>query len=234
MLVEVVEQRPGLLLGPAVEANREGGVHVEHLAAGVGVANDHRVHGVLHCLLGVAETVGHVRIGLVSRPEHVTARMHRLELREHVLHAVRQRLPGEAHIGEHRVAAGRRDLEGVDHGAQRGRVVVGMIGVPLVADVLLLVGFLADLGDLRVTVDGREEPVDVDVAEAARGGHVLLGREVLIADHDHAALVESRPDAVECLVVDTGREVDAEYLGSQRSRDRPNIHLHVSHRHVSR
>ena len=105
--------------------------------------------------------------------------------------------------------------------------------MPPAADVLLLVGFLSHLGDLGMAVDGGEEPVDVDRAESARDCEVLLGSEVLIADDDDAVLEECSPDSGERLVVDPRREVDAEDFDSQRSRDRPDLHPHVSHRHVS-
>ena len=106
--------------------------------------------------------------------------------------------------------------------------------MPLVADVSLLARLLAHFGDLGMAIDGSEEAIDVDLAEAPRGRDMLLGREVLIADHDDAVPVEGRADAIECCVVDAGREVDAENLGAQRPRDRPDFHLGVSHRHVSR
>ena len=82
--------------------------------------------------------------------------------------------------------------------------------------------------------DGSEEPVDVDLAEAASGREVLLGGEILIANHGDAVLEERSPDSFERLVVDTGREVDAEDLGSQRPRDRPDLHLRTAHRHISK
>src|ERR1700730_5085651 len=52
--VEIIEQRARLLLGPALEAHGEPRIDVKRLAAGVGVTDDHRMHGVLRRELGVA------------------------------------------------------------------------------------------------------------------------------------------------------------------------------------
>src|ERR1700730_6171929 len=51
--VEIIEQRARLLLGPALEAHGEPRIDVKRLAAGVGVADDDRMHGVLGRELGV-------------------------------------------------------------------------------------------------------------------------------------------------------------------------------------
>src|SRR5437762_4318326 len=45
--VEIVEERARLVIGPAVKAQRKAGVDVERLAAGLGVANDDGVDGIL-------------------------------------------------------------------------------------------------------------------------------------------------------------------------------------------
>src|SRR5271170_5725133 len=74
--VEVVEPRRRLLLGPAVEPQREAGVDIEGAAPGLRMADDDRVHRVLGRQLGVADAAG--EIPLMRAPviaEDVAARM---------------------------------------------------------------------------------------------------------------------------------------------------------------
>ena len=66
--------------------------------------------------------------------------------------------------------------------------VIGVIGVPAAADVGGLVGFFEHLGDLGMSVDGVEETVDVDVAESTGERLVLVRRELLISEEQHAVL----------------------------------------------
>src|SRR6266851_4153042 len=65
--IEVVEKRPRFLLGPAVEAQGETGVDVERLAAGLRVANDDRMDGILGRELGVADATAEVAAPGIGR-----------------------------------------------------------------------------------------------------------------------------------------------------------------------
>src|SRR4029077_861949 len=47
MPVQIFEQRPRLLVGPALETQGEAGIDVERLPAGLRVADDDRMHRVL-------------------------------------------------------------------------------------------------------------------------------------------------------------------------------------------
>src|SRR5690242_14467691 len=45
--IEIIEQGPAFVFGPAFEMCREGRVHIERLAAGLGMAKDDGMYGVL-------------------------------------------------------------------------------------------------------------------------------------------------------------------------------------------
>src|SRR5579863_8268335 len=60
VMVEVIEERARLFLGPAVKAQREARVDVEGAAAGLRVADDDRMNRVLGCQLGVADAAGEI------------------------------------------------------------------------------------------------------------------------------------------------------------------------------
>ena len=65
-----------------------------------------------------------------------------------------------------------------------------MVGVPAIADVAALLGFLAHLGDHRIAGHGGKETVDVDAAEAPGKGEMLLRRQLLVPEEDNAVLAE--------------------------------------------
>jgi len=67
-------------------------------------------------------------------------------------------------------------------------------GLPAIADVAALLRLLAHLGDLRIAGHGGEEAVDIDAANAASEGEVLLRRQPLVAEEDHAALTKDTAD----------------------------------------
>ena len=88
--------------------------------------------------------------------------------------------------------------------------------MPVAADVVLLLGLLAHLGDHRIALDRREEAVDVDGAPALGEGDVLLGRKLLVAEEDDAVRVIGAANLGELLVVRPRRQVGASDLGAQR------------------
>src|SRR5439155_24555316 len=78
--VEIVEEGARLVVGPAVKAQRKAGVDIERLAAGLGVANDDGVDGILRRQLRIADAAGEVALaGAALGAEDVAARMARGE-----------------------------------------------------------------------------------------------------------------------------------------------------------
>ena len=62
--------------------------------------------------------------------------------------------------------------------------------MPVAADVVDLVRVLSHLSDIRVTLDGLEEAVDVDLAPPLGEFDVLLGGDVLVTEEDDAVVYE--------------------------------------------
>ena len=83
MAVEVVEQRARFLLGPALEAQGEARVDIERLAAGLRVADDDRVDGILGRKLRVADAAREIAApGIGLGAKDVAARVQRLQALE--------------------------------------------------------------------------------------------------------------------------------------------------------
>ncbi|KAG1647377.1 hypothetical protein GQR58_030650 [Nymphon striatum] len=87
-------------------------------------------------------------------------------------------------------------------GAQDRLARIRMIGVPRPTDVALLVGFLKHRRDLRVSLDGLEELVHIDGCEPLGKGDVIVGRQVLIAEEEHAVLCPRVGQHGGCIVVE--------------------------------
>jgi hypothetical protein len=80
-----------------------------------------------------------------------------------------------------------------------------------------------------VACDGREEAVDVDRAEAAGEGDLLLRCDLLVAEEDHAVVVEGLADLGEMRLVHRLGEVHSEHLGAQRAGDGGDLDAAVAH-----
>ena len=98
--------------------------------------------------------------------------------------------------------------------------------MPAAADVGGLVGFFEHFGDLGMSVDGVEETVDVDVAEATGERLVLVGCEVLISEEQDAVL-GPRVDELRRLVVGQLVEGDVGHVGAEGIGDRGDLHLPI-------
>jgi hypothetical protein len=87
-----------------------------------------------------------------------------------------------------------------------------VVGVPAAADVGLLLGLFAHLGDLGIALHRGEEAVDVDRRPAPGELDMLLGRELLVAEEDDAMLGEGVLYLAP-LPIAHRRHVDVEQLG---------------------
>lgn len=72
--------------------------------------------------------------------------------------------------------------------------------MPAATDVLPLLRLLQRMGNLRIALHQLEESVYIDGSETLRKGDVIVRRELLIAQHDHAVLetvrIRSHPGCV--------------------------------------
>ena len=218
------------LVGPAFETQGEAGIDVERQAAALGMADHRRMHGILYGQLGIADAGGKIAAAADAplMAEHVAARMNRAQPSQGLLQAIRQRVVGGVHAGEDGVAAGRGDLVCQEDRPQGRADVIAVIGMPFATDVLLVAGFLAHLGDHRMAVDRAEEAVDVDLAELLGEGHVLLGRQLLVAEEDHPVVDERLADLGDDAAAHRAAEIHAgnlrpESRGQGRDLQRPEI-----------
>ena len=99
-----------------------------------------------------------------------------------------------------------------------------MIGVPAAADIGGLRLRLAHLGDLGMAAVRREIIVDVDRAPAPREGDVILGRQLLIANEQHAAIEYRRLERIDPGIVER-LEIDARCFGAAMIGDRLDVHF---------
>ena len=77
--------------------------------------------------------------------------------------------------------------------------------------------------------NGREEPVDVDRAEALGDGDVLLRRQLLVAKEDDAVFSEGVPDLGEGFVRDRRRQIDPADFGPDMPRHRFDPDVVIAH-----
>ena len=235
MLAEPVDPGPALGLGPALETHRVGAVEIERLLAGVGMGADHRMPGFQR-LFPVEADCGHraLEFGELSGPPGLRIADLRAgeapEPGKRRLHAVRERVIGELGVGEQRVAAVRRRLDGVEQGAERRLLQIGGVGMPEAAEIEGLLRLLDDRDHLRAFLQPGDEGIAVAGAEA-RGEIALPGRrQVLAAEEDHPVFEEGAADFRETVVGNRRGEVHAPDFGPERARDRRNLDLAVFHR----
>jgi hypothetical protein len=95
----------------------------------------------------------------------------------------------------------------------------------VIAEIVRVIRFLDDLDDLGVVGQAAEIGVRMRLVPASREGQLLVGREVLVAEIDHA-MVKHRPvDRREGGVVETS-DIDALDLGAKRAREREDFDRH--------
>src|SRR5258705_10413860 len=70
------------------------------------------------------------------------------------------------------------------------------------------------------------EDVELDLAKTVGEGDLLRGRDVLIAEEDHAVVIVGPLDRGERLVVDGFGQIDTADLGAERGASRDNLDGH--------
>eukprot|EP00659_Diplonema_papillatum_P021701 gene21699-biopygen22005 len=131
-----------------------------------------------------------------------------------------QVVPGFMHVGEQCVATLGRQLLGMEHRAQARQLLIGEVRVPELAGVSQADGLAVfdDVGDDQdFRVVGQQElfeHMDLQHAETAAEGDLLLGGDTLVAE-DHDVMVQMRAvNACEVLVADRAGQVQAYDFGA--------------------
>ena len=132
-------------------------------------------------------------------------------------------------MGEAGVAAIGRHLDRIEDRAHRRRRDHRRVGVPILADNVLVAGFAPDHDDLVVLLHAPVVRVDEDLAEAAGECLVLFGVELLVAKEHDAVLVERPADFGDRRVVDVVADPDAADFGAARPGDRAHLDAAVAH-----
>ena len=146
------------------------------------------------------------------------------------LHAVRERVIGELGVGEQRVAAMRRRLDGVEQGAERRLLQIGGVRVPEAAEIEGLLRFLDDRDHLRAFLQPGNEGIAVAGAEPGSEIALAAGREQLVAEEDHPVFEEGAANFVENAVRQRPGYVHAADFGPERACDRRNFDFAIFHR----
>ena len=87
------------------------------------------------------------------------------------------------------------------------------------ADRTAILGHVGDHDDLRATLHTLSftEDVELDFTKTTGKGHLLRGRDMLIAEEDDGVLIVGALDSGERLIVDGSSQVDTAELGAGRN-----------------
>ena len=124
--------------------------------------------------------------------------LYRLEPFQHRLHPVRKGLIGEVLVGEQRVAAERRHVQGDQDGAHRRFRDHYRVGVPVLADDACVARIADDGHDVGIV--GDQERVLEDIAESSRQALMRIGVEILVAEEDDAMVEQGAPDRADFIL----------------------------------
>ena len=203
-------------------------VHIERLAACLGVADDEGLPGVFDLLKGDIRQIEPRVLHLVKGLQHPLALDARLQ-------RLRQALIGRRHAGEMGVAAVAGDLDGIEEARPvgGGRVAHVMVEPHLpIGQHANGLAVLADVGDehgVGVVVRplegagalvGQRRRAHADSPEQRDEGALLVGIEALAAKQQHGMVKPGLVDDGEALGVDGFRNINAANLGPNRGRDR--------------
>jgi hypothetical protein len=132
-------------------------------------------------------------------------------------------------VGEQRVPAVGRHVDGVENSAHRWLRDHGGVGVPAFADNLLVAGFASDIDDLGVGADTVVVGVDEDLAEAPGERLVPVDAELLVAKEDYAVVEERLTDLTDRCIVKVLRDINTADFGPQCAGDRGYFYVTVAH-----
>ena len=171
--------------------------------------------------------------GALTPPEVEDA----LQAVDFLLHRRGQRIPGGGGIGEagvaQREAVQDRHLDRIEHGGARRALGVAHVGMPGLArapraDGRTMLDDVGDEVDLGAAVDAEAGGVEIELrlAEAPGEGDLALGRQRLVAQHDHAVPVERFANDRELVVVQARADVGSGNLRARGGRGGPDFNGH--------
>ncbi len=226
MRPQFLDERGALVAAEADEAVGVARIDEQDLAAVAGMANDggvFPVDQVAQLVLGHPHGIGAARVGGAGG-EHVQAG----HATQPLAHRRGQGIEGRAHVGEQRAAAIGRNLDAVQHGKPRRRLLIGLVAVPgrCALDAKRIDRAVGrDVGDQRHFWEIRMlvafEEMRPGYAETAAEGPDLRGVELLVAQHQDGMLGERIGDPSDGAVVQHPRGIDAADLGADRRSQLP-------------
>ena len=122
----------------------------------------------------------------IRRASHHLVGMHAFQARQHILHAVRQRVIGPPLAGEERVTADAWRFECIEQRAHWRLRHHGGVGVPILAYNPRVAGCACDGDDFWIMVSSIEIRVDEDIAELPGERLVLVCIQRLVSEEQHA------------------------------------------------
>ncbi|MEA3220990.1 MAG: hypothetical protein OZX49_02105 [Immundisolibacter sp.] len=185
---QVVQQRRALVLGHVLETHRVAAVDIQQLAAGFRMRAHHRVHGAERGAGGepgaafgqaILARLGDIGLGRAVDGAQTV---------QHPAQTVRQRLVGQVHVGEQRVAPDRRQLARQQHGGDGRRFQIGRVRVPEATEIDPLVRQFDHRHDQRVAVQAAQHGVLDRLGDAPGKRQVLFGSQMLVAKEQHQVL----------------------------------------------
>ncbi|MNZ86891.1 hypothetical protein D3C78_1057340 [compost metagenome] len=134
---------------------------------------------------------------------------------------LRQGFVGALLAGEQGVAALLRQLLGIEHRAEAGQLLVGQVRVPELAGIAQAdrLPVLDDVGDdeeFRMPWQQELlEHVDLQLAEQAAEGNLLLRSDVLVAEHQQAMVQMREVDVGEILRIERAGQIQPDDFRAQ-------------------
>src|SRR5207237_10684830 len=122
-----------------------------------------------------------------------------------------------------------RHLARHEHRAHRRLFEIGRVAMPQPAEIDPLAFELDDRRDLGEAVDALDERVLDRLAEMPRQAEQFGRRQVLVAKEDHDMVEPGLADRRDGIVVELLREIDAEDLRADRSRQWANLEFVPGH-----
>ena len=223
VLEEKGEKTGAFLLGPALERGRVAGAEIKRFAAGFGMRAhnrmDRRQRVDIGAIAGLLDPRGPRRrdLCLVGGADNT-------QPAKHLLQPVGKTLIGKFLVGEHRIAADRRQFDGLQHRRHRRFVLIDGIGVPDTAEIDRFMLALQHRGEFGNAVNAVEERIDRRLAKGPRQRQLLLRGQILIAEHDHFMLQPDSPEIADDIVGEiAGGKIDAGNFGAHRRRQPCNL-----------
>jgi hypothetical protein len=201
-----VQQRVAFVGLEILDAHAELLVDVEDASARHGMDAHHGMPGIGEIVLELAQ------LGAIAVREQRPPRLEIMQCLHPVdvlLHALGEPAIGGTHAGEQRVAADLGYGLAAQDGGQRRRLAEGLVDMPDVGQRRrIFVGIVED-DDLGLVCKVGREGMDRELAEQGAERHLLVDRDVLVAQDDHFVLDQRVVDDLELGGAQWPPEIDA-------------------------